>query len=273
MLQNSFSEYELLSAELMTFKIIDANFIASTRSSGNIYLGCADYYAYQEIKTGNKGQGDINEGIYARVRKSNTSYINEQEKRYGADLVKIENDGFWDLKLYSVINMPVFCFYTINASDPGVSYFDESTESLKVKYRTYQFTVPQKVWLDFSSHNFSIIKFLNHTELSSRIDLSLRAKGCRNTIKNRVRYVNKENKEWFCEEDHPAELFYKDLSFSHQQEGRIIITDNKFSFINEKNRDNKYRPLYIGNIMEIVEEKGIKVQDIRFKVTMRMEEI
>ena len=166
--------------------------------------------------------------------------------------------------------MPVFCFYTINASDPGVSYINEPTESPKVNYRIYQFAVPQKVWQDFGSDNFSIIKFLNHTELSSRIDFSLETKGCENPIKNRVKYVNRENMEWFCE-DHPTELFYKDITFSHQKEGRIVIPDSKFSFIKEKDRGKKYRPLNIGNVMEIVEEKGIKVQDILIKVRMRME--
>jgi hypothetical protein len=272
MLQKMFYEDELQNPELMTFKIIDAKYIASTMSSGSIYLGCADYYAYQEIKTGNKGQGDVNEGLYARVRKNNSSYINEQERLHGSNLLKIANDGFWDLKLHSVINMPVFCFYTINAFDPGVRYFYEPSQSLRVRYRTYQFMVPQKVWQDFGSDNFSIIKFLNHTDLSSRIDLSLQAEGCQNTIKNRMKYVNRENKEWFCDEDHPAELFYKDASFSHQNEGRIIITDSKISFINEKDIDQKIRSLKIGNVMEIVEEKGIKVQDIRFKVTIRIEE-
>lgn len=267
-----FSEDELQTPELMTFKIIDAKYIASTMSSGSIYLGCADYYAHQEIKTGNKGQGDVNEGLYARVRKNNSSYINEQERLHGVDLLKIENNEFWELKLRSVINMPVFCFFTINAFDPGVRYFYERSGSLRVRYRTYQFAVPQKVWQDFGSDNFSIMKFLNHTDLSSRIDLSLKAEGCKDTVKNRMKYVNRENTEWFCDEDHPAELFYKDVSFIHQKEGRIIVTDRKFSFINEQDIDKKIRPLKIGNVMEIVEEKGIKVQDIRFKATIRIEE-
>jgi hypothetical protein len=166
--------------------------------------------------------------------------------------------------------MPVFCCFTINASDPDVSYVNKPTESPDVTYRIYQFTVPRKVWQDFGDGNFSIVKFLNHTELSSRIDSSLEAKGYKNSIKNRVTYVNREKVEWFCE-DHPAELFYKDITFSHQKEVRIVIPDDKFSFITEKDRDKKYRPLNIGNVMEIVEEKGIKVQDILIKIIMRME--
>ncbi len=87
-----------------------------------------------------------------------------------------------------------------------------------------------------------------------------------------MQYVNRENTEWYCDEDHPAELFYKDVSFRYQNEGRIIFPDDKFSFINEQDIDKKFRPLKIGNVMKIVERKGIEVQDIQLKSTFRIVE-
>ena len=265
MLQTTLSEDELQNAEIMTFKIINSEYIESTSLSGNLYFGCAEYYAYQE-STGNKGQGDKDEGLYARVRNNNLSYIKEQESLHGIDLVKIENGKFIDLKLKSVINMPVYCFYSINVSDPIVKYFDESGETPKIRYRTYKFTIPKVVFQDFSAESFGIMKFLNHTDLYLRIKKSLKAKGCERIIKTRIKYVNRERREWFCPENHPAELFYKDNSFSYQKEGRIVVADSKISFINEKYSSKKYIALNIGNVAEIVERNAIKIGDIRVEI-------
>lgn len=257
-------------AEIMTFKIINAEYIEDTMASGNIYIGCADYYAYQE-NTGNKGQGDKDEGLYARVRKENNSFITEQERLYGTDLVKIPNGDFLDLKLKSVINMPICCFYTINASDPIVSYFDEQGETPNVKYRIYTFDIPEKVLKDFSVDNFGIINFLNHTDLYVRIEKSLKAEGCRHFTKTRMRYVDRENKEWFCPENHPFELFYKDISFGYQREGRIIAHDRNVGFPYEKDAKKKVRQVNIGNLTNLV--KKIKIVDIRVVIKEPREEL
>ncbi len=265
MLHTILSESELEHAEIMTFKIINAAYIETTISSGNIYLGCAEYYAYQEI-LGNKGQGDKDEGLYARVKKSNFSFIKEQRELHGADLIEIANGEFLDLKLKSVINMPVYCFYSINAFDTGVKYFDEPGETPKIRYRTYKFTIPKKVFQDFSAENFGIMNFLNHTDLYNRIEKSLKSEGCKHILKTRIEYVSRNGIEWVCPENHPAELFYKDDSFSYQKEGRIVATDSAISFINEKFSDKKYRVLNIGDVKEIVQKNAIKIQDVRVEI-------
>lgn len=249
----------------MTFKIINAQYIQSTILSGNIYFGCAEYYAYQEV-LGNKGQGDKNEGLYARVKKDNLSYINEQERLYGEDLCKIENGDFLDLKLRSVINMPIYCFYSVNANDLGVKYFDEPGETLKVRYRTYKFNISKEVFKDFSAENFGMMNFINHTDLYRRIQNSLRSEGCKHILKSRIKYVNRVGKEWICPEGHPAELFYKDKSFGYQKEGRIVVTDRKISFINEEHSNKKYRVLNIGNVKRIVQKDALKIQDIQIEI-------
>lgn len=265
MLQKPLSEDELQNAEIMTFKIINAEYIQSTILSGNIYFGCAEYYAYQEL-LGNKGQGDKDEGLYARVKKSNLSYIKEQEKLHGEDLVMIENGEFLDMKLKSVINMPIYCVYSINANDLGVKCFDEPGETPKIRYRTYKFDVSKEVFGDFSAENFGIMNFLNHTDLYLRVQKSLRSEGCKHILKTRIKYVDRVDKEWICAEDHPAELFYKDNSFSYQKEGRIVVTDRKISFISEKLSNKKYRALNIGNVKKIVQKDAIKIQDIRVEI-------
>lgn len=273
MQQKILSKDELQNAEIMTFKIINAEHICSTIQSGNIYFGCADYYAYQEV-LGNKGQGDRDEGLYARVKKSNLSYIKEQRRIHGADLIEYENAGFLDLKLKNVINMPVYCFYSINLTDPGVKYFDEPGETPKIRYRTCKFNIPKKVFEDFSAEKFGIMNFLNHTDLYLRIRKSLRIEGCKHTLKRKIEYVSRVGREWVCPENHPSELFYKDNSFSYQREGRIIVTDRKISFINEEFSNKKYRALNIGNVKTLVQKKAIKIQDIRVEIPrQRIEEI
>lgn len=264
-LQTTLLEDELQNPEIMTFKIINAEYIQSTILSGNIYFGCAEYYAYQEI-LGNKGQGDKDEGLYARIKNSNFLYIKEQEKLYGEDLITVENGEFLDLKLKSVINMPIYCVYSINANDLGVKCFNEPGETPKIRYRTYKFKISKEVFKDFSAEDFGILNFLNHTDLYRRIQKSLRSEGCKHILKTRIKYVNRVGKEWICPESHPAELFYKDNSFGYQKEGRIVVTDRKISFINEELSNKKYRALSIGNVKKIVQKDAIKIQDIRVEI-------
>lgn len=254
------TEENLNSAELMTFKIIHSDHIDTTISSGNLYLGSAAYYAYKE-RTGNKGQGDKDEGLFARVYDDNMDYIKKQERRHGLDLLKISNGDFLDLKLHSVINMPVFCFYSINASDPEVRYYDEAGESPNIRYRTFNFSVEKRVLQDFGDENFGIINFLNHSDLYARIINTTRTLPPRKII-----YEDREKREWCCKEQHPNELFYKDISFKYQKEARFIFIDKKISFDINAEDSQKFRPLNIGNIKTIVEKKPIKTGDIRIEI-------
>ncbi len=75
---------EMKSAELISFKIMESRFIDNTIATENIYLGCADRYAY--LHNTNPGQGDKDEGLFARVHKDNIRFIAKQEKLHKNDL-------------------------------------------------------------------------------------------------------------------------------------------------------------------------------------------
>jgi hypothetical protein len=273
MLSAYLSEDDLANAEIWTCKIINTTYITNTIASGNVYFGCAELYAYKGA-LGNKGQGDEDEGLYARVLRNNSMYLQEQQKIFGRDLVIIENGNFLDLKLRSVINMPLYCVYTINAKDSDVKYFDEPGETPNIFYRTYEFFVPKIVFQDFSTDDFGIIKFINHTDLYSRIENSLQKIGCKTIERNRIRYVARENMEWICPDDHPHELFYKGDNFSYQKEGRIIVSDNVASFVNEEKVTNKYKAINIGDLTDLVERSSIRICDVRAVISrVRIEEV
>ncbi len=272
--KKSMSAEELKSAALMSFKIIDSEFIDDTIATEKIYLGCADRYAYLG-SCGNKGQGDKNEGIFARVPKNDVKFISDKEKLYKGDLIKCKNGEFIDLKLKSVINMPIYCFYTINALSPGISYQDlewDGNDSDGFD-RIYNIPISEKVLGDFSnSGSFALINFLNHAEISNLIESAIRKDGIGKTLQNKIHYVNRQNVRWECLDPHPQELFYKDEEFSYQSERRIIVLDDKMNFMNQKNkiRSKKSCCLKLEGLAGKIQKKPITLGNLYFEILVRI---
>lgn len=264
-----FNKDQLENAEILSFKIIQNKYIETTIKEGKICLGCADFYSYQEKISRKRGQGDKDEGVFARIHEKNVLKIDELKRLYGTDLKTKRNGEFLDFKLRSVINMPIYCFYSINASDRDVDYSDHC-ESPEEFVRTFKFKIPKKVFEDFIGdgfENFGIMKFKNHTNILSIVADSLTTKGCTQELKeHRINYVVREKIEWCCPEDHPMELFYKDISFGHQKEARIIVQDSMVRFADQVDEKNKTLVLENRDVKELVERQPIKADDIYVEI-------
>ncbi len=165
--------------------------------------------------------------------------------------------------------MPIYCFYTVNALSPGVSYQELPWDKGDGYYRIYRFSVYEDVLQDFSdSDGFAIINFLNHTELSDWIKDAIQKESDSIILKDRIRYVDRKNTEWICADKHPYELFYKGEEFSYQNEARIVIPDKSMSFIDYKKRNDKYRSIKLEGLAEKIQKKLIKASDLHFEVIM-----
>jgi hypothetical protein len=250
-------ESEISNDEILSFKILPSEYADST-IKGNIYLSCADFYAYQHETSGNMGQGDKDEGLFARVFKNNIEYIKEQRSRHKSDLLENEHGKFVDLKLKSVINIPVYCFYSVNATSPNVTHEDRLFEKSGVYHRSYKVLIPKRVLQDFSnSGTFSVLSFLNHSELSKLIMIAAQKEGSTRMLRDRIHYVDRKDKEWFCPIDqHPGELFFKDIAFNYQSEGRIVLDDG-FDFVGYAEVLKKFHPLNIGDLTRKVTKQPI----------------
>ncbi len=223
------TEDELQTAEILRFKIIDQKYIDLTRQSGEINFGCAEIYA-KPPSDFSKGNYDKDEGLFARVSKDNHKYIKEQEDKYKHDLIKIENGKLIDLKLYSVMNIPTFCYYALFADDPEINYSVEQIVNEEATLHKLVIPFGNKIINDFSNGPFGIVWFQNNDDFYSSIKLTLGRENIFSILSKRIEYVDRIDKEWICPDDHPMELFYKDDSFSYQKEKRLIITDEIANF-------------------------------------------
>lgn len=258
---------------MFAFKIMKYEYIKSTIEAGNIWFGCAELYADFETEK-NKGQGDIDEGLYARVRKDNVTYIDAQRQQFADDLIEIPKGKFIDLKLRSVINMPVYCFYSMSASDPDVNHGYKPSETPGWSKRISKRNIPDKVLQDFSGvDGFGVLNISDRERFIKSIANAARKEEHRIT-NGKIQYVDRENKEWFCPASHPGELLFKDNSFSYQSERRVIILDNGIGFTHYEAEQVKTRSLHIPDLAENLSASGrLSNKKLRIEVVLPFCEI
>lgn len=255
---------ELKRARIESFKIINQVHGKSSYRNKKIYFSCAANYA--EIK--NKGQGDVEEGLYARVHKDNYTYIDQQIRKHGSNLLQISNGDFVDLKLKSVMHMPVFCLFSIKGDNPYVSFKEIPAYFLKKPriIHKYTFKINKKFFHDFIVDENgkvkdmpSILSYLSLDILLKEIKNSFSYIGydSKDIINDDIHYINRTNCEWFCPEDHPYELFYKSkMDFEYQHEHRIVIRDRNTKLIDISK--DKVFPLYLPNLKNFTLYSDVK---------------
>lgn len=100
---------------LMLFKFGEYKWIKQIQD-GWISFACPGRYIDIAKRKGNDEQGDEDEGIFARLKKSD-SRIAEYSVKLRGD-IEIINDGeYVKLRRKSTYYIPTFCFYTIKAAD------------------------------------------------------------------------------------------------------------------------------------------------------------
>ena len=83
---------------------------------GELSFSCAGAFINQAKSSGNLVQGDIYEGIFARLN-VNDSRISKMKKKLGSDLEILEYKNKVLLRRKSAKLKPIFCFYRINVEN------------------------------------------------------------------------------------------------------------------------------------------------------------
>lgn len=228
---------------LMSYKIMKDS--PSIRTD-KFMFGCALKYILFAQK-GIKGQGDIDEGILARLDKRKPHYsqkINSYIKTFGAENLYIrESDRFSDIWRKQILSIPFGCFFHMTKDirpllPPSGSGSKEITVDADIPFQLFADFYNAEIE-EVKIGEFCIVNYLSDRYLYECIAQALSLHGVSKnsiSIKN-ISYSREPNKEWECPELYDRrsrmlapELFYKDSSFSHQNEKRIAVFDKSFVF-------------------------------------------
>lgn len=248
---------------LMSYKILKNN---SSIRTDKYMFGCALKYILL-AQQGIKGQGDKDEGLLARLDKRKKHYpekINLYIRTFGIENLCIrETEYFSDIWRKQVLSIPFGCFFSF---EKDITSLIPPAGSGK-KEIVVDYNLSGALFTDFYSSDvdsvnigeFCIINYLSERYLYECIVQALSHYGVSHkhiSIKS-ISYTREPDKEWECPELYHGgsntvapELFYKDISFSHQSEKRIAVIDDSFSF-HFHQPFNKQKNVFQRNIFEI----------------------
>jgi len=205
---------------------------------GELSFSCAGNFINQAKNTQNDIQGDILEGVFARLLKSDKKIL-EMRSLLQKDLEEIEDSDYVMLRRRSSKFKPIFCFYGYTANDAlidsQVSHIGRATIRHNFDKRMYSgFSDSSKVKNVISnSHRFTQVT-LQPKPFANRINSAMKAGGYGYTM----RPINYDffNKDTFFIEPNKNydELFCKFPKYKYQYETRICLKDMKLSNILER---------------------------------------
>lgn len=222
---------------------------------------------------GKTGQGDINEGLIARYKidnKSGLKRIEQYKSRFGNDIIIREKNGFREVFRKSSLLTAMGCFYNLN--EDVTKYIPDDTENFVVEINE---VLNNLLFKDFigdgkiKSKDLKVINYQNARNIFCCIEDGLKKYGIDRSeiFMKEVKYCKIKDSEWECcdylnfeDLPYPPELFYKDESFTHQKEKRIIICSDKFRLYSQFSMNNNlFLPGCFDRLHILIE---IKEQDI-----------
>lgn len=237
-------------------------------AAGEISFSCPGNFVYQAKRTGNNVQGDLYDGIFARLE-PNDPRIARMETELGRDLEQINDGGYVILRRRSAKLKPIFCMYSYTAGDILSDGAISSSGFHNVRH-----DFDEKMYSGFSdslalknvisdSHRFTQLTF-QPKPFIDRFKISAILNGMKYVMKH-VNYELFGQETFFIEPtDQYDELFYKFPKYKYQLEARICLIEMKFDCIFDRHNmqigplpPNDYRmthdPLYMQ--LEIVTEQ------------------
>ncbi|MEI2437861.1 hypothetical protein [Priestia megaterium] len=248
---------------LVLFKFSEHRWINSIQE-GNISFACPGRYIEIAKKTGNNEQGDIDEGVFARLKKGDPR-ISECTEKLKDDLEIIdENNGYVKLRRKSSYFIPTFCFYSYR----GMDLLSDREEEYGEQYVSHFFD--NKMFDGFSNYKFRNVLSNNFYPASLFIKskpfiIQLKQELSRLGIRSETRHINYtefENDEFFITPDEKrSELFYKFPKYKYQKEARVCLHDNPLEKIDDRFNIN------IGSLTH----SKLFTKEVYFKVKARIE--
>jgi hypothetical protein len=202
--------------------------------NGNMFFSCAGNYVHIAKNKGNDEQGDKEEGIFARLYKSDKR-INMYKEKFGPDLETIQDNDFMKLRRKSSLYYPLFCLYAFTAKDVL------NSGEVKVGVHEYTFRFNEKIFEAFSQARsvrcclnkdfLPAISYLQPKPFLDNVKVSLFNSNCDFRI-DKIDYSQKASEEYCIDPDNRrSELFYKNPKYEYQHETRICILNKKFNSI------------------------------------------
>jgi hypothetical protein len=220
---------------LILFKFGEYRWIKKIKD-GEISFACPGRYIDIAKRTGNYEQGDIDEGVFARLKRGDIR-IREVADQLNEDLEIIDDGDYVKLRRKSSYFIPTFCSYSFRGIDllnndiqkPGIQkiphYFDERMHSGFSSDR-----VRNVLNLDSTLSQLIIqvnpFKYLLGGELTKRgMNFQMR----------HINYTEFEKDEFFINPTmRRDELFYKFQRYSYQREARVCLINNPITDFHDR---------------------------------------
>jgi hypothetical protein len=203
---------------------------------GKISFSCPGKYIDIAKKTGNDDQGDVNEGVFARLKKGD-SRIDRMKKQLGDDLEIIDDGEYVKLRRWSSYYIPTFCFYSYKASDILASDV-KKTGWQKI---THYFNENMyKGFGDYAIRNVLSIEnrpaqLMIHAEpFANNLKKNLVTQ-CLGAEIHNINYTEFKKEEFFIEPTpRREELFYKFPKYSSQNETRVCLVFESLDYLDQR---------------------------------------
>lgn len=199
--------------------------------AGTACFNRAGFFIEKAAQTGNNEQGDLYEGVFARLRKDNP-LLAQTIKCFETDIELIDDGDYTILRRKSTRSIPIFCAYGVRKDELKIIdtsvRFDEEAGQYKGRIR-YDF--PEKLYhgfLDVSEED-AIWNFLcSAGHLFDSLETSLQEKGYTYS-KCVAKYDIDLSKEFYIKPDADgpySELTHKRIDLAYQHEVRLYLPEN-----------------------------------------------
>ncbi|WP_064091545.1 hypothetical protein [Rossellomorea aquimaris] len=203
---------------------------------GSMSFSCPGKYIEIAKKTGNDEQGDVNEGVFARLRKGDKK-IKEMQTKLKDDLEIIDDGEYVKLRRWSSYYIPTFCFYSYRIADMLDNSITETGFQTIHHYfddKMYNEFGPRSVRNVLSTDNSPAYLILQVKPFIDNLmkNLALNAIGAE--IRN-INYSEFQKEEFFIyPTERRDELFYKFPKYAYQKEARVCLVRRPLTNIHER---------------------------------------
>lgn len=232
---------------------------------GKVSFSCPGQYINIAKDKGNSEQGDLYEGVFARL-KATDQRINQCREKLGEDLEILHDGDFVMLRRKSTYYIPTFCFYSFR----GIDLLQNVTRT-GVQQVRHDFD--EKMYSGFSSNTIlndpddvPATLIIQARPFHEQVMQAARREGFGIDISH-INYTLFEKEEFYIEPtDQRKELFYKFPKYSYQKEARILLHGLEINNLNER---------YTLNIGQLSDEDSLLAAGIKmyFEVTADIEEL
>lgn len=220
---------------LMFFKFGESRWINEI-IKGNISFSCIGAFIAQARMYGNEIQGDLYEGVFARLNKDDKR-IELMKNQLKGDLEIINDGEYIMLRRHSSKLVPIFCLYGITGKDLLVDNKNMLEKHPKGSNQLKHY-FDESIYTGFS--NYNIRNVLGNTRRLSTLYIqpepflyNVRHSILDERTKFKISKVNYDlfkNETFFIEpKETYQELFYKFPKYNNQYEIRTCLYSKKFS--------------------------------------------